>query len=53
MIYCTPWEDEACAKVCESNRTPFPVRPDPWLQIKDLCNDDIFPEGGLPVATGR
>ena len=27
MICCTPWEEVVCAKVCESNRTPFPVRP--------------------------
>ena len=28
MIYCTPWEEKVCAKVCKSNHTPFPaVRP--------------------------
>ena len=23
----TSWEEEVCAKVCESNHTPFPARP--------------------------
>ena len=28
MTYCTPWGEEVCAKMCESIRTPFPVRPE-------------------------
>ena len=28
MLYCTPWKEKACAKECESDRAPFPVRPD-------------------------
>ena len=33
-IYSTPWEEEACAKMCERNRTSFPVRPEYFHKIK-------------------
>ena len=48
MIYCTPLEEKACAKVCKSDCTPFPVRPGLYFCVESCVVDTLI--SNLPLA---
>ena len=54
MICCTPWEEKACAKVCESNRMPFPVRPEiSWYKFLEFSRNFLCMLKGTVIQNVR